>query len=116
MTTALDTYLKADPARCSDCGYHPSQGHGPECAPVAPASEWQTFLAALRSSVRDGRISQTDVRPKIRGVVEPKHVGTLYRRAVAEGLIRQDGWEDSTDFAGRNGDKVQRVYRWLGSP
>lgn len=101
------------PGRCAN-GYdlrtqHPILCQCSDPAPVAPTGEWDTFLAALRSSARDGRISQTDVRPKIQTIV-PKHRGTLYRRAVAEGLIRQDGWEDSTDVAGRNADKVQRTY------
>lgn len=80
---------------------------------LAP-TEWAIFLKALRVSVDDrGLISQTNVRPRIQSIA-PKHRGQLYRRAMAEGLIRPDGYEQSTDLKGRNTDKPQRTYRWVG--
>ena len=80
---------------------------------LAP-TEWAVFLKALRTSVDDrGFISQTRVRPLIQSIA-PKHRGQLYRRAVSEGLIRPDGYEPSTDIKGRNTDKPQRTYRWVG--
>lgn len=77
-------------------------------------SEWHIFTAALRAVVRDdGTVHQSDVRPRIRGRIEPKHVGTLYRRAKAEGLLADTGErEPSNDVAGRNADKLDRIYRW----
>lgn len=80
-----------------------------------PVDEWAIFLAALRASVRDdGTVHVNDTRPKIRGRIEPKHIGTFWRRAASEGLISHKGWEESTDSAGRNADKLARVYTWRG--
>jgi hypothetical protein len=52
------------------------------------------------------------VRPLIQRI-PAKHRGQLYRRAVAAGVIEQVGLEDSTDDAGHNTDKKQRIYRLL---
>lgn len=115
--TALDTYLAADPARCS-YGYDLATQHPGlcNCQDGREAGEWSIFRAALAGSVRpDGTVGVNDVRPKVRGRIEAKHIGTLWRRAAAEGLIRHHGWESSTDAIGRNADKQSRVYRWLGS-
>lgn len=97
------------PTRCAH-GYAPVQLD--LCADCRP-DEWHTFRAALRTATRDdGTIHQADVRPLIRGRVAPKHVGTLYRRAKAEGLIVDTGErEQSNDVAGRNADKLDRIYR-----
>jgi len=104
--------LAADPDRCS-LGFHLSQH--PQWCSCSEMGEWSIFLAALKAARRsDGLIHQTDVRPRIRGRIEAKHIGTLYRRAVAEHLIAVDGWEDGTDTAGRNTDKPQRRYVWRG--
>lgn len=74
--------------------------------------EWSTFVAAVRAVAReDGTVHQCDMRPRLRGVVESKHVGTLYRRAKSEGLLRDTGErEPSDDVAGRNSDKLDRIY------
>ena len=76
--------------------------------------EWAVFLAAVQqaaASSADGLVHQTAVRPLI-AAIPPKHRGLLYRRARTEGLLREVGWEQSTDVAGRNGDKQQRIYEW----
>jgi hypothetical protein len=78
-----------------------------------PGGEWTVFVRALRSVARDdGTVHQGDVRPLIRGRIEPKHIGQLYRRARTLGLIADTGErEPSTDVAGRNTDKTCRIYR-----
>src|SRR5690348_12067946 len=109
----LDAYLASRTDRCPGCGYHvPTQGHGGDSSPVAPADEWAIFKAALRAAVRDdGTVHQSDVRPRIRGRIEPKHIGQLWRRARSEGLVRDTGErEPSDDVAGRNADKLDRIY------
>lgn len=113
---SLDAYLATQPDRCPGCGHHAeTQGHGAGCAPTAPAAptgEWPTFVAALRRAARsDGTVHQCDVRPLIRGRVKPKHVGTFYRQAKADGLLVDTGdREPSNDAAGRNTDKLDRIY------
>ena len=112
----LDAYLATRADRCPGCGHHvPTQGCA--CAPVAPASEWSIFRAAVLAAARaDGTVHQSDVRPLIRGRVAPKHVGTFYRRAKADRLIRDTGErEPSDDVAGRNADKLDRVYALAGA-
>lgn len=75
-------------------------------------SEWSIFVTALRSSARtDGTVHQSDVRPLIRGRINPKHIGTLWRRAKADGLIRDTGQvERSNDHAGRNSHRLEPIY------
>lgn len=86
------------------------------CADCKPG-EWHTFTTALRKAVRDdGTIHQADMRPLIRGQVAPKHVGIFYRRAKSDGLIVDTGErEQSNDVAGKNTDKLDRIYRWVGA-
>ena len=83
---------------------------------VTVTDEWDLFRHALVSAAReDGTIHQRDVRPLIRGKVAPKSIGTFYRRAKAEGLIRDTGErESSNDVLGKNADKLSRVYRLAG--
>ncbi len=96
MTTVRD-YLRAQPGRCPVCGFHvATQGHRSTCAPVAPeptgaitAEEWAVFTSALRTAAVDGLISQTDMRPLIRGRIFHKHIGLAYRRAKESGLIER---------------------------
>lgn len=108
----LDAYLKALPGRCDGCGYHPAtQGHGDDCAPVRPTEEWPTFVAALRSAAVHGVVHQSAVRPLIRGRIEPKHIGILYRRAKAEELLVEIGHERSDDAPGRNSGRMEPTYR-----
>jgi hypothetical protein len=104
--TTLDTYLRGLAGRCPTCGYHLTKQR---C--VCQHSEWAIFTAALRTAAReDGTVHQGDVRPLIQAIPH-KHRGLLYRRARQEGLLVEDGWEQSTDVAGRNSDKQQRRYR-----
>ncbi len=114
MTDLLTTSLAAMRGRCSH-GWAPQQRalHDcPELAPVAPQSEWSIFRSAVTSTARDdGTVHQCDVRPLVRGRIEPKHIGQLWRRARSEGLVRDTGErEQSNDVAGRNADKLDRVY------
>lgn len=91
------------------------KAHHPAFCGCQDGNEWATFLAALRSAADDqGHVSQNRVRPLVRGRIEPKHVGQLYRRARSEGLIRQVGWEQSDDTEGGNADKQCRVYALTG--
>lgn len=104
---SLDTWLKAQPGRCPGCGYAIVE-QGCRCA----TDEWSIFTAALRTAARaDGTVHQCDVRPIIRGRIAPKHIGQMWRRARAEGLVRDTGdREPSNDTAGRNADKLDRIY------
>jgi hypothetical protein len=106
----LTEALASLPGRCEHGNHLATQGCG-LCTPVAPNSEFAIFIAALRSAAGpDGLIHQTDVRPLIQAIPH-KHRGTLYRKATAAGLIDAVGKEPSTDAAGKNLDKTQRVYR-----
>ena len=110
---SLDAWSRTRADRCPQ-GYAPAQHPGLcECTDA----EWHIFTAAVRSVVRpDGTVHQGDMRPRLRGKVAPKAIGTLYRRAKAEGLIRDTGErEPSNDFAGRNGDKLDRIYALAGA-
>lgn len=98
----LDLHLRAD--RCT-CGYH-VESQGCHC----DGSEWATFLAALTSAARDGVVHQRDVRPQLRGRIEPKHIGLLWKRARKEGLVREIDHERSDDTAGRNSHRMEAVY------
>lgn len=103
----LDAYLAADPTRCAH-GYAPNQ-HPGLCG--CGDAEWHIFTRALKLAADDAAlVSQTRMRPLLRGI-EPKHIGQLYRRARKDGLIEVAGWEPSTDVAGGNADKQQRLYR-----
>lgn len=97
------------PDRCTQ-GFAPC--HHPSFCNCADLGEYVLFVSALKAATRsDGTIHQADVRPAIRGRIEPKHVGTLYRRAKSDGLIADTGQrEPSNDTAGRNGDKLDRIY------
>ena len=108
--TTLDAYLAARPDRCP-LGFHLSQH--PHFCGCTDMSEWAVFLAAVRAVVRDdGTVHQCDVRPKIRGRIQPKHVGILWRRAKSEGLVAEAGHERSDDLAGRNAGRMEPYYSW----
>lgn len=97
------------PGRC-EFGFSIEHQHPGLCG-CRDGSEWATFLRALKTAAKsDGTIHQTDVRPLIQAI-PAKHRGTLYRRARTSGVIVEVGLEPSTDHAGRNADKLQRVYR-----
>lgn len=102
--------LDALATRCPN-GYDIATQHPGLCGCSARVDEWQVFTAALRQVAVDGIVHQSAMRRLIRGRIEPKHVGTFYRRAKAEGLIRDTGErEPSDDAAGRNSDKLDRIY------
>ena len=105
---SLDAWASAQPGRCS-YGYAQQQ-HPDLCG--CSESEWAIFAAAVRAVVRtDGTVHQGDMRPRLRGKVAPKAIGTLYRRAKAEGLLVDTGErEPSNDARGRNTDKLDRIY------
>lgn len=100
--------LERIPGRCPN-GFAAVQH--PRFCECADLSEWAIFTAALRSAARDGVVHQSAVRPLIRGRIAPKHIGTLYRRAKTDGLLVDTGErEPSDDVAGRNSDKLDRIY------
>lgn len=92
--------------RCA-YGYAPIQ-HPDLCN--CAESEWSIFVRALHKVVRDGEVHQRDVRPLIRGQINPKHIGGCYTRAKREGLLREIRREPSNDVAGRNTNKWEPVY------
>ena len=73
--------------------------------------EWVEFRRILRFvAEHDGQVSPNAVREYTDGI-KPARVGSFYRRALLEGLIRWDGaWETSNDTRQRNGGKPVRVY------
>lgn len=112
-------------ARADRCchGFHPAQRAFHVCPELVALinaetplgaitpEEWSTFAAAIREAVKpDGLVSQTDVRPRIQSIFH-KHRGLCYRRATRLGLLELVGKEESTDAAGGNTDKDQKVYR-----
>ena len=103
----LDTWARTQSTRCEH-GYHRTA----QTCPTCPTDEFSLFAAAIRKAARDdGTVHAGDVRPLI-AQIPPRHVGVLYRRARAAGLLVDTGErEESTDVAGRNGDKLSRVYR-----
>lgn len=111
----LDRYLTARPDRCGGCGHHaPTQGHGEFCV-VAPSDEWVIFVAALRSVVRaDKTVHACDVRPIIRGRIEPKRIGQAWKRARSVGLLVELGHERSDDDQGRNRGRMEPFYELRG--
>ena len=102
----LVEWLASYPDRCAH-GYHRTAQMCPDCS---QGDEWVIFLAALGTATRSGQVHQADVRPLIRGRIEPKHVGTLYRRAKAEGLLREAGHERSDDVVGKNAGRLEPFY------
>lgn len=109
MTTlGLDVYQD----RCAH-GYHTTQ-HPTFCA-CTEMSEWVIFRLALSQAAKDGKVHQADVRPLIRGRIEPKHIGTLYRRARTEGLLVEVTHERSDDVVGKNAGRLEPVYLWHGA-
>jgi hypothetical protein len=92
--------------RCAH-GFAPEQSSLHECDAF---DEWATFRSALTAAARDGKVHQADVRPLIRGRIEPKHIGTLYRRARTEGLLVEVAHERSDDLEGKNAGRLEPVY------
>lgn len=109
-TAELMEFLATLPGRCPQCGFATrEQGHRGDCP---NRSEWTTFVAALKQAVRhDGTVHQGDIRPLIRGRIEPKHIGQQYKRAIREHILREIDREQSNDEQGRNTNKWEPVYR-----
>jgi hypothetical protein len=106
----LVEWLGRFPDRCS-AGFSLEHQHPSLCkCEEAGLDEWSIFRTALRTATRSGIVHQADVRPLIRGRIAPKHVGTLYRRAKAEGMIREAGHERSDDLVGRNAGRLEPFY------
>jgi len=78
--------------------------------------EWQEWLNAARhvASQNDGIIDPNALRELVRGVVAPKRCGAFVHRALTSGLMVREGWEISTDKAGRNAGRPCMSYRWIG--
>lgn len=116
--------MTTDLGECKNLAHSPRLGKTwtcPDCdaakvaadeAAIPPSTdEWATFKAALIKARRvDGTVHQCDVRPHIRGVIEPKHVGQMWRRARSEGLVAELGHERSNDTAGRNAGRMEPYY------
>lgn len=104
--------LEKLPGRCVH-GFAPEQ-HNTFCAcTTGPASEWSVFTTAIRAaaaSSADGLVHQRDVRPRVRGRIEPKHIGRCYTRAIQEGLLVRAGHEESDDVAGKNAGRLEPRY------
>ena len=88
------------------------------------AADWTPFAEddrnIIANAIRDdarahgGHVSQNRVRPVIAGRVFHKRVGPTYRALCLAGHLRADGWEVSSDEAGRNSGKPCRTYVWTG--
>jgi hypothetical protein len=108
----LADYYATQADRCSSGRHAIQHPRFCQCTELTGDSEWHTFLTAIRTAVRpDGSVHQCDVRPIIRGRIEPKHIGQMWRRARTTGLVRDTGErEPSNDVVGRNADKLDRIY------
>jgi hypothetical protein len=113
----FDEYVRSLPGRCQGCGFHIAT-QGCACAggrlkfeqQANAGDEWGIFVAALREAVRDGEVHQRDMRPLIRGRIEPKHIGLFYRRAKRDGLLIEVRREQSNDEQGGNTNKWEPIY------
>lgn len=102
----LAAYLEKAPGRCQECLYH-IKTQGCRCK----GGEWALFVSALRAAARaDGKVHQSEVRPLIRGRIEPKHIGQAYKRAIREGLLTPVDHEKSDDEVGGNSHRLEPVY------
>lgn len=109
MSPAAIEALALLPGRCQH-GYHVTQRT--LCGDCTPATdEWATFTAALKAAVRaDGTVHASDMRRLVGGRIEPRHIGTLYRRARSRGLLVEAGHERSDDVAGKNAGRLEPFY------
>ena len=99
------------------CAHGFAPVHHPQFCGCTDMTEWVIFTTALSSATCRKRcdvtcihIHQDDVRPLIKGRIEPKHIGQLYKRAKTEGLLRPIGKERSGDVEGRNTHHDSPVY------
>lgn len=103
---SLDEYLRSIEGRCSGCGYD-LKAQSCHC----PGSDWDIFTRALREVAKNGEVHQCDVRPRIRGRINPQTIPGLYAKAKRIGLITEIRRERSNDVIGRNTNKDEPVYR-----
>jgi len=101
---------------CSDCRRAPllagiRAAEQSKRQAAADGNEWSLFIVALRQAARDGIVHQNDVRPLIRGRIYHKHIGPLYTRAKAAGVLVELHREQSEDGIGRNTHHASGVYR-----
>ena len=80
--------------------------------------EWHVFRTSVLAvgTNHGGDVDQNNVRPLIRGHINPRRVGPFYRRACLEGWLRADGWSVSADHEGRNAGRPMRTYHLIGEP
>ncbi|HEY0889434.1 MAG TPA: hypothetical protein VGE38_07480 [Nocardioides sp.] len=79
------------------------------------SDEWSVFVSALRQAAVGGVVRWNDVRPIIRGRIFHKHIGSLVKKAKAQGLLVEIKRESSADAVGRNTHHDSGVYRLRGA-
>lgn len=105
------------------CGFGYAPVHHPDFCGCQEMSEWVVFTDALarvavtsttcrrpRCDVSGTHVHQDAMRPIIRGRIEPKHIGLIYKRAKSEGLLKPADKEPSGDTTGRNTHHDSPVY------
>lgn len=87
--------------------------------PATPqqAHEWKFFLSVLEdvASANGGLIDQNLTRPRFRTHVAAPRIGAFFNRAAREGLVRAEGYTETTRSPSGNGGKPAKSYRWLGT-
>lgn len=101
----LADWLTEQDGRCHGCGFHVAS-QGCRC----PGSDWDVFVRALKDCAKNGVVHQNDVRPRLRGRINPKTIGPLYVKAQREGFMTQIGKEPSRDTQGRNTHHESGIY------
>lgn len=97
---------------CTDCAraaLHKAR-RGTRATVVPRDDVWALFVAALHQAARGGVVRQNDVRPLIRGRINPKTIGRLYSRAKREGLLVEAGFDESRDHEGKNAGRLEPKY------
>lgn len=78
---------------------------------------WSFFRNSLEAARReDGTVHACDLRPVLRGRLEPKTIATCYRVARQRGLLVEAGTERSDDHAGKNAGRWEPFYELNGEP
>lgn len=114
LNAAFIAKLSTRSDRC-DAGWAENQHPQFHACDYFGGSEWTTFTRVLRESVRgDGTIHQADVRPRLRGRIEPKHIGLCWKRAKRDGLVVEAGFERSNDEEGKNAHRMEAFYELTG--
>jgi hypothetical protein len=103
--SGLEAALRSLPGRCAGCLYDVKH-QGCRCVD----GEWSTFVTAIRAAAVGGIVHQRNVRPMIRGRIEPKHIGQQYARAIREGLLVEGSPERSDDSVGKNAGRWEPSY------